>query len=280
MERNKDTTTSDRYTIIYSDGIYSNRHPSFKSTDSISSSNNSTSTYKDKEGPSGGNHVDNQQVGFGYARAAVTASRDVPLRDLIARYLTGFHSALWETFAADLNRLPPARLSAVISADLSPRVNELCHELLRSLSIRVDSFITMCGSSTLPMGDSMYNSHGPDTTTLWFLRRGMTHSLDNIMQDAFSFLDSNNDGLLDEQDFKFSETSIPTKSDQRNNLMVASQIRSTQSVSPNCFDREPNSDNILTCQSYASYEMMSSIDKVSPTPPLMMLCMTVVIAFF
>lgn len=260
VERSKDTMNSDRTTIIYSDGIYSSRHPSLKSVDS---SNNSSY----KEGSSGiySYPLEGQQT-----RGTTTqcSSRDVPLRDLVARYLTDFHSSLWETFAADLNRLPPTRLSAIISADLRPELDELCHELLRRMSIRVASFIDTCRSSSTILTDN----HSPDaataTTMLWFLRNGISCSLDNILQEAFSFLDSDNDGLLDERDFKHRETATPTKSDPDKRILKAtttsssSPIRSTHSVSPTCC----GDNSSLSGHCYVSYEMMSSIDKVSSSP--------------
>jgi len=265
VERSKDTMNSDRTTIIYSDGIYSSRHPSLKSVDS---SNNSSY----KEGSSGiySYPLEGQQT-----RGTTTqcsSSRDVPLRDLVARYLTVFHSSLWETFAADLNRLPSARLSAIISADLRPELDELCHELLRSMSIRVASFIDTCrSSSTIPT-----DNHSPDTATattkLWFLRGGISCSLDNVLQEAFSFLDSDNDGLLDERDFKHREATTPTKSDPDKRILKAtttlssssssSPIHSTHRISPTCSD----DNSSLSGHCYVSYEMMSSIDKVSSSP--------------
>jgi hypothetical protein len=261
VERSKDTMNSERTTIIYSDGIYSSRHPSLKSID-----NSNNSSYK--EGPSGiySYPLEGQTRG---TTTQCSSSRDVPLRDLVARYLTGFHSSLWETFAADLNRLPSARLSAVISADLRPELDKLCHELLRSMSIRVVSFIDTCRSSSAIPTDN----HSPDAATaatmLWFLRSGTTCSLDNILNEAFSFLDSDNDGLLDERDFKHREATTPhTKSDPDKRILKAtttstsSPIRSTRSVSPTCCDDSSS----LSGHYYVSYEMMSSIDKVISSP--------------
>lgn len=265
VERSKDTMNSDRTTIIYSDGIYSSRHPSLKSVDS---------SYN-REGSSG---IYSYPLEGHQTRGTTTqcsSSRDAPLRDLVARYLTVFHSSLWETFAADLNRLPSTRLSAIISADLRPELDELCHELLRSMSIRVASFIDTCRSSSTIPTDNHSSDAATATTKLWFLRSGISCSLDNILQEAFSFLDSDNDGLLDERDFKHREATTLTKSDPDKRILKAtttssssSPIQSTHRISSTCCD----DNSSLSGHCYVSYEMMSSIDKVSSS--LVMLYIT------